>query len=69
MLGEKEMMMSDSEKQVREFVGSLGTVTLGKWMVNMQRLASRLPENCQAFPLLCVSCAASELLVRYRQGK
>lgn len=61
--------MSDSEKQVREFVSMLETVTLGKWMVNMQNFASRLPEKSSGFLLLCVSCAADELLKRYRKEK
>lgn len=61
--------MNDSEKQIREFVGNMETVSLGKWMVNMQNLASRLPNNSKNFPLLCVSCAASELLRRYRANK
>lgn len=61
--------MNASERQVREFVGSMATITLGKWMVNMQNLASRLPDNAKGFPLLCVSCAATELLKRYRAKK
>jgi hypothetical protein len=61
--------MNDSERQVREFVRDMETVKLGKWMVNMQNLASRIPSAARAFPLLCVSCAASELLKRYRANK
>ena len=61
--------MNDSEKQVRQFVSKLETVTLGKWMVNMQNLLCKLPMNCREFPALCVSCAASELLKRYRIRK
>jgi hypothetical protein len=61
--------MTSSEKQIRDFIGNMGTVTLGKWMVNMQNLANRLPDNSKSFPLLCVSCAASELLQRYRRNK
>jgi hypothetical protein len=65
---EKEIM-SDSEKQVREFVANMETVRLGKWMVNMQNLASRLVPAAREFPYLCVSCAATELLNRYRIRK
>lgn len=61
--------MSDSERQVREFVRNMETVRLGKWMVNMQNLASRLQDNAKGFPLLCISCAADELLIRYRANK
>jgi hypothetical protein len=62
-------IMSDSERQVREFVRDMETVKLGKWMVHMQNLASRIPSAAKAFPLLCVSCAATELLRRYRIRK
>jgi len=69
MLDEKGESMSDSERQVREFVRNMETVKLSRWMVNMQNLASRLRDNAKGFPLLCVSCAAGELLIRYRANK
>jgi hypothetical protein len=57
--------MTDSEKQVVDFVRGLETVTLGRWMVNMQELSARLPSNSRSFPNLCVSKAAQELRLRY----
>jgi hypothetical protein len=62
-------IMSDSERQIRDYIKDMETVKLGKWMVNMQNLASRLVPAARAFPLLCVSCAATELLRRYRIRK
>lgn len=53
--------MNDSEKQVVEFVQNMETVTLGRWMVNMQNLSSRLPSNSKKFPHLCIRVAAREL--------
>jgi hypothetical protein len=63
----KEKVMTDSEKQVVDFVRSLETVTLGRWMVNMQELSARLPANSRGFPNMCVSQAAKELRSRYRE--
>lgn len=61
--------MTDSEKQVVDFVRGLETFTLGCWMVNMQELSSKLPEQSRTFPNLCVSMAAKELSMRYRQNR
>jgi len=61
--------MTDSEKQVLDFVSKMETVTLGKWMVNMQSVSSNVSVHARAFPNMCVSLAASELLRRYRLTK
>lgn len=61
--------MTDSEKQVLDFVNKMETVTLGKWMVNMQNVSSNVSVHARAFPNMCVSFAASELLRRYRENR
>jgi hypothetical protein len=61
--------MSDSEKQVLDFVNKMETVTLGKWMVNMQNVSSNVSVHAREFPNMCVSLAASELLRRYRENR
>jgi hypothetical protein len=63
----KEKVMTDSEKQVVDFIRGLDTTTLGRWMVNMQELSSKLPSNSRGFPNMCVSQAAQELRFRYRE--
>jgi hypothetical protein len=59
--------MNDSEKQILEFIDSLDTFTLGRWMVGMQELSAKLSQNSRDFPNLCVVFAARELLVRYKK--
>ena len=61
--------MSDSEKQVLDFVNKMETVTLGKWMVNMQSVSSNVSVHARMFPNMCVSFAAGELLRRYRENR
>jgi len=61
--------MTDSEKQVLDFMSKMETVTLVKWMVNMQSVSSNVSVHARAFPNMCVSFAASELLRRYRLTK
>jgi len=61
--------MSDSEKQVLDFVSKMETVTLGKWMVNMQNVSSNVSVHARTFPNMCVSFAASELLRRYHENR
>jgi hypothetical protein len=62
-------MMTDSELQVQHFVENLETFTLGRWMVNMQNVASKLPANSKEYIHLCIRFAAKELRNRYVANK
>jgi hypothetical protein len=61
--------MTDSEKQVLDFISKMETNILGRWMVNMQKISSNVSVHAREFPNMCVSLAASELLRRYREDR
>jgi hypothetical protein len=61
--------MTDSEKQVLDFIRKMETDILGRWMVNMQSVSSNVSVHARMFPNMCVSFAAGELLRRYHENR